>query len=183
MSKSGSNFAAFQRRLRRLIAGMTAITAWLLVTTDASHAGSWITDPHSLCQVWDPNPQVDESAAWSGSCAGGRAEGPGSVQWLKGGRAIETDKGAWRNGRQVGKGVQTWSTGRYEGELANGEPNGHGVLSLGHLRYEGQFRDGKPNGMGTLTEGSQTIQGTWKDGCLQSSARKAWIGVPLSASR
>lgn len=164
-------------------AGVAALSAWLLLTAATAHAGEWITDPHSLCQVWDPNPQIDESVAWSGSCANGRAEGPGTVQWQKGGHTIETDKGEWRDGRQTRKGVQTWSTGRYEGELADGEPNGQGVLTMPNLRYEGQFRDGKPNGVGTLTEGSQTVQGTWKDGCLQNGQRKASIGVPLSACR
>ena len=80
------------------------------------------------------------------------------------------------------RGVQTWPTGRYDGELANGEPNGKGVLTLQKLRYEGEFRDGKPNGIGTLTAGSETVQGVWKDGCLQGR-RKASIGVPLSACR
>jgi hypothetical protein len=79
--------------------------------------------------------------------------------------------------------VQTWSTGSYEGELSGGEPNGRGVLTLQKLRYEGEFRDGKPNGAGTLTEGGETVRGTWKDGCLQGGARKASIGIPLSACR
>lgn len=164
-------------------AGVAALSAWLLFAAAIARAGEWTADPHSLCQVWDPNPQIDESVVWSGSCANGRADGPGTVRWLKGGKTIETDKGDWRDGRQTGKGVQTWSTGRYEGELVEGEPNGRGVLTLPNLQYEGQFRDGKPNGVGTLTEGSQTAQGTWKDGCLQGGQRKASIGVPLSACR
>jgi hypothetical protein len=34
------------------------------------------------------------------------------VQWSKGDRALETDEGEWRDGRQFGKGTQSWSTGR-----------------------------------------------------------------------
>jgi hypothetical protein len=167
----------------RIAASAVALMAYLLIAATTARAGAWITDPHSACQVWDPNPQIDESVAWSGACTNGRAEGAGTVQWLKGGTIFETDKGTWRDGRQIGKGVQTWPTGRYEGELAAGEPNGRGILTMQKLRYEGQFRDGKPNGLGTLTEGGQTVQGTWKDGCLQGDERKASIGVPLSACR
>jgi len=146
-------------------------------------AGEWLTDAKSGCQVWDPNPQLEESVNWSGSCSNGRAEGPGTAQWTKGGATIETDQGEWRDGRQVGKGIQTWPTGRYEGEVSDGEPRGHGVLTLQKLRYEGEFRDGKPNGVGTLTAGNETVQGTWKDGCLQGGKRKVSVGVPLSACR
>jgi len=146
-----------------------------------AYAGDWIADK-SGCQVWNPNPQLEESAIWSGSCTNGRAEGHGIVRWLKGDVSMETDEGEWHDGRQVHKGAQSWATGRYEGELSDGEPNGFGVLSVQKLRYEGDFRNGKPNGPGTLVAGSETVRGTWKDGCLQGS-RKASIGVPLSACR
>ena len=108
--------------------------------------------------------------------------GHGIAQWSKDGNPSETDEGEWRQGRQTGKGTQTWSTGRYEGELSDGEPNGHGILTLQKLRYEGDFRNGKPNGNGELMAGSETVRGTWKDGCLQGQ-RKGSIGVPLSACR
>ena len=160
----------------------SAFLAWFFVTTLPALAGDWIPDAKSGCRVWDPNPQLEESVTWSGSCANGRAEGRGTAQWSKNGAASETDEGEWRDGRQINKGKQTWSTGHYEGELADGEPNGHGVLTVQRLRYEGDFRNGRPNGPGTLTAGTETVRGTWKDGCLQG-ARKASIGVPLSACR
>ena len=145
-------------------------------------AGAWVVDAKSDCQVWNPNPQLEETVTWSGSCANGRAEGVGTVQWLKGGVPSETDEGEWHEGRQINIGKQSWATGRYKGELSDGEPNGHGILTVQKLRYEGDFRDGKPNGVGTLTVGGESVQGGWKDGCLQG-ARKATIGLPLSACR
>jgi hypothetical protein len=157
------------------------LSACLMVVASGAHAGEWLADAGSGCQVWDPNPQLEESVTWSGSCANGRAEGPGTAQWLKGNMTIEIDKGEWRDGRQAGKGIQTWSTGRYEGELADGEPNGRGVLTLQKLRYEGEFHNGRPNGVGSLTAGTETVPGTWKDGCLQGGQRRAAIGIPLSA--
>jgi hypothetical protein len=167
----------------QLTIGAGILFACVIFACGSAHAGTWVTDDKSGCQVWDPNPQIDEGVVWTGACANGRAEGPGSVQWLKGKTVTETDKGEWRDGKQAGKGVQTWSTGSYEGDLLDGEPSGRGVLTLQKLRYEGEFRNGKPNGAGSLTEGVQTVQGLWKDGCLQSSQRKASIGIPLSACR
>ncbi len=163
--------------------GMAAATlaAGLIAVALPARAGEWIADK-SGCRVWNPNPQLDESVTWSGSCANGSAHGSGTMQWSKGGTPIETDEGEWRDGRQAGEGTQSWSSGRYEGELADGEPNGHGVLTLQKLRYEGEFRNGKPNGAGTLTAENQTLRGAWKDGCLQGQ-RKASIGIPLSACR
>ena len=159
----------------------TAAAVAAAMTAAPAGAGAWVTDNKSGCQVWNPNPQLEETVAWSGSCANGRAEGHGTVQWSKDDRPSETDEGEWHDGRQVA-GTQYWTTGRYDGDLSDGEPNGHGVLSLQKLRYEGAFRNGKPNGAGTLTAGSESVQGIWKDGCLQGS-RKASIGVPLSACR
>jgi MORN repeat len=161
---------------------VTALLAVIVIGVAPTHAGTWVVDTKSGCQVWNPNPQLDESVSWSGSCDNGRAEGRGIAQWSRNGKPGETDEGEWRNGRQVNKGTQSWSTGRYEGELSDGEPNGHGVLTLQKLRYEGEFRNGRPNGFGTLTTESESVRGTWKDGCLQGS-RRASIGVPLSACR
>ena len=169
------------RRTWCRIAG-AALSASVMATGLPAHAGAWVADVKSGCQVWNPNPQLEESVTFSGSCANGRAEGHGIAQWSKGGNTSETDEGEWRDGRQAGKGTQTWSGGRYEGELSDGEPNGQGILTLQKLRYEGDFRNGKPNGIGTLTAGSETARGTWKDGCLQGP-RKGSIGVPLSACR
>jgi hypothetical protein len=173
------DFEMVQHLLRGIAA---AISTCVSIAAVPAQAGAWIVDAKSGCQVWNPNPQLEEAVTWSGSCANGRAQGHGIVQWLKGGVPTETDEGEWSDGRQVNEGTQSWASGRYEGELSAGEPNGHGVLTLHKLRYEGEFRNGKPNGVGRLTAGSETVQGMWRDGCLQG-ARKASIGVPLSACR
>jgi hypothetical protein len=167
--------------LRHAAAG--AVGVYLLLAAPAAQAGEWLTDANSGCQVWDPNPQLEESVTWSGGCTNGHADGAGTAQWFKAGVRIETNEGTWRDGRQSGKGAQIWPSGRFDGEIVDGLPNGAGVLALQKLRYEGQFRDGRPNGIGTLTMGNETLQGTWKDGCLQGSQRKAAIGIPLSDCR
>lgn len=169
-------------QIARLLCGAAVASSGLMLAASVACAGEWIADT-SGCQVWDPNPQLNESVAWTGGCSKGHADGIGTVQWLKDGKSIETDSGEWRDGKQAGKGVQNWPIGHYEGELADGLPNGRGVLTFAKFRYEGQFRDGKPNGTGSLIEGNQIVQGSWKDGCLQDAQRKASIGVPLSACR
>ena len=163
--------------------GAAILFCFLITAARCARAGEWTTDQKSGCQVWNPNPQLEESVAWSGTCTAGRAEGHGSVRWSKADSLMETDEGEWHDGRQVGPGSQSWPTGRYDGQIADSEPNGRGVLTLQKLRYEGEFRDGKPNGTGTLTVGNDIVHGNWKDGCLQNAQRRAAIGVPLSACR
>ena len=167
------------RSLRILIAAIFAAAPGL---ASPARAGEWIADVKTGCQVWNPNPQLEESAAWSGPCDNGHAEGHGKLNWMRGGIAVETDEGEWRDGRQTGRGTQSWESGRYEGELADGEPEGAGILTLKNIRFEGQFQHGKPNGTGTLTAGNEVVSGIWKDGCLQGK-RKASVGIPLSACR
>lgn len=169
------------RLLRNGAAAALCLHALTLATI--ARAGEWIGDSKTNCQVWDPNPQLDESVDWSGACSNGHADGAGTVRWLKNGTPIETDSGQWRDGKQTGKGVQNWPIGHYDGDLADGLPNGQGILTFQKFRYEGQFRDGKPNGVGNLIQGDQVVGGIWKDGCLQGGPRKASIGVPLSACK
>ena len=160
-----------------------ATAAGIVIVATPAVAGAWVADAKSSCQVWNPNPQLEETVAWFGPCANGRAQGHGTAQWVKGGATSETDEGEWRDGRQTGKGTQSWATGRYEGELADGEPNGHGVLIMQKLRYEGDFRNGKPNGVGTLTVGGEIragyLEGWMLAGCTQSLDRRSLIGLPM----
>jgi hypothetical protein len=159
--------------------GVAMLAVGLIFVASGARAGIWLADKAG-CQIWDPNPQLDEMVSWSGGCRNGLAEGPGTVEWSKDNARIETDQGEWRDGKQAGKGVQNWPIGRYEGEVVDGLPNGQGVLTFEKFRYEGQFRDGKPDGSGSLIQGSETVNGIWKAGCLQGGRRKASIGIPLS---
>jgi len=142
-----------------------------------------VADPNNGCKVWNPHPSGDEVVNWSGACVGGLAQGPGTLQWLKGSKVEEKDDGAWNQGRQTGRGTQDWNSGSYQGELANGEPNGQGVMTLQSARYEGEFRNGKPNGVGTVTNLQGVFKGRWKDGCLTGGMRTVTFAVPSSACR
>ena len=75
-----------QRYLRGV--GVGALSACLMLAAPIAHAGAWLADVKSGCQVWDPNPQLDETVIWSGACTKERAEGFGAAQWFKGGVRI-----------------------------------------------------------------------------------------------
>ena len=79
----------------------TTLSAGIVAMAVPAHAGAWVVDAKSGCQVWNPNPQLEELVAWSGSCANGRAEGPGVAQWSKDGSPSETDQGCQYAGQPV----------------------------------------------------------------------------------
>jgi hypothetical protein len=157
-----------------------ALVACVSAGIGAARAGDWAVDTSVACRVWNPHPQLNEYAKWTGACVNGFAQGSGSVRWMRNNIAFETDEGEWREGYQIGNGTQTWPSGSYAGELVNSEPQGRGTFVLQSSRYEGEFRNGKPNGSGTLTGPSGVIQGQWVDGCLRNGSNKAAFGVPLS---
>ena len=57
--------------------------------------------------------------------------------------------GEWRDGRENGRGIETWPDGR---------------------RFDGQYRDGRPDGPGILTTPSGRFEGIWVSGCFRDEA-------------
>ena len=159
--------------------------AWLFGRLRPGNSGGdFVADPKSGCKVWDPHPVADETVSWSGGCINGLAQGPGSLQWLRGGKALEKDDGEWNMGRQSGRGTQDWNSGSYQGELLGGEPHGQGVMTLQSARYEGEFRNGKPNGEGTVTNLAGRLQrDAGRTGVWRKAKRKITFAVPSSACR
>jgi hypothetical protein len=143
----------------------------------AGFAGDWIADTKTGCKVWNPHPTAGETAAWTGACKDGFADGKGVLSWVRGGQSYERDEGEWHAGRQAGDGAQSWPGGQYKGQLFESLPHGTGVLILGEARYDGSFLNGKPDGTGVLTNASGTFGGLWRDGCFNDGKRRAAIGV------
>ncbi len=165
----------------RTVLAMLGLSALMpLAQAAETAAGAFVADPQSSCKVWNPHPQAGESVRWAGSCVNGLAEGKGKLDWLKSGTVIETDDGEWRAGHQVGRAVQVWSGGRYEGEVKDGLPHGPGTLTIQAGRYEGEFKNGKADGTGTLRTGGKSYQGAWVAGCHVSGKEKAAIGIAAS---
>ena len=74
----------------------------IILAASGARAGTWQTAKDG-CQLWNPNPQLDEAVIWSGACANGHAEGTGTAKWMKSNDTLETDEGEWRDGRQSGR--------------------------------------------------------------------------------
>lgn len=162
------------------------LSAWLssyATPSQAAEVGAFVVDPDAGCKIWNPHPVAGETAKWTGACVNGLAQGAGSLQWLRDGKAFEKDDGEWDRGRQTGRGMQNWKTGSYDGSLLDGEPHGHGVMTLQSARYVGEFRKGKPNGEGTVTSLQGAFSGTWKDGCLTRGKQKITFAVSSDTCR
>src|SRR5260370_16727509 len=113
--------------LRLAVAVPLVLFAWP-AAAQAPQPG-WIADPRTGCRVWSINPQR-EKIAWSGSCAGGLAQGSGVVQWSLAGRPTRRYEGELRDGKENGRGVYTCHNGRpYEAESRHGQIHGPGVLT------------------------------------------------------
>ena len=83
---------------------------------------------HPGCYTWNPNPQQDEIARWSGQCSGGRPDGLGTLDWIHDG-GWQTSTGAFRRGRSHGPWTYRDSDGTTgEGSYVDGEEHGTWVF-------------------------------------------------------
>ena len=111
--------------------------------------GVWFPTNKPNCEIWNPQPQDNESAFWSGECLDGKAHGKGALTWKfkKNGKFImRLVEGEMKNGRREGKIKITYENGDiYIGELnENGNRHGQGkyIYSNGKVK-EGVWEDGK----------------------------------------
>jgi hypothetical protein len=66
--------------MRRVIVGAAAMAASAGVAQGQGEKGQWWPVQNIPgCLMWNPAPEPEETATWSGSCAAGKAEGPGTV--------------------------------------------------------------------------------------------------------
>ena len=69
------------------------------------------------CQLYNPNPQSNETVRWSGACKDGFAEGEGVLEWYIAGQLEERYEGSMRAGWAEGTGSFISRQGiRYKGE-------------------------------------------------------------------
>jgi hypothetical protein len=158
-----------------------AIAGWQIWETKQLGIPKWVETDRPDCQVWNPNPQRNETASWSGDCVAGKVEGEGTVTWRytdpAGNPLTETHSGGFSAGKFHGHGTAISADGyRFDGMYRDGEKNGHGVAVWADARYEGEWKDGKPNGFGTYTstDGEQRA-GEWVQGCLDDDGEIFWI--------
>jgi len=185
--------------------GRVLLTAGLMLvsvpTFGQSPKPGWIADPRTGCQVWDPNPQPDESIKWTGACRHKLAQGRGVLRWFQNGKPAAIARGWWRDGKMNGHGVVILATGerfdgrwkndkkngrgvytyangdRYVGEYQDDQKSGHGVYTYADAgRYDGGWWDGKMNGRGTeiRADGSR-YDGEWRDNLPNGIGIAVWL--------
>lgn len=137
----------------------------------------WIADARTGCQIWNADPQPDESITWSGACADGRATGPGVLQWFENGRPTVRYEGEYRDGRANGRAIYVWPDGaRYEGDYLDDRWNGRGVFIWPQgERYDGDWQDGQQTGRGIYVwpDGGR-YEGEWREGQRNGRGVHVW---------
>jgi hypothetical protein len=160
-----------------------AILVWQVVDSMRGlPPAGWAETERPNCQVWDPYPQRDETATWTGPCRSGKADGNGLLTWQytdrTGNAGTDTYSGTLVAGRRTGYGTTVSSGGiRYDGMFQTGQRNGHGVFTSPYGRYDGEWKDDKPNGFGSFVEKSGAkYEGQWHEGCLDRDGDVIGIG-------
>ena len=122
-------------------------------------AACWmeISQQPSGCYVWNGGLQLGVTVTWSGACAGGTAQGTGTLTWLWDGNR-RTDTGRLVDGKLNGHWVARRSDGTVaEGPTVDGAWNGHWVWRYANGNvWEGPYVDSKMNGnwVGRLASGN-----------------------------
>ena len=110
---------------------------------------------HPDCYVWNPNLQPDETVTWTGGCAGGRAQGEGTVRWVwDGGKETSESTGNLKDGKAHGQGVERFADGGgAEGPWVDGKRHGRWVerKANGDVR-EGSYVEDKRHGHWVIRE-------------------------------
>ena len=159
-----------------------------------TQTGTWLKDGD--CALFSTAAAAGDSAAWTGRCVDGYAEGLGTATFthegqsqsftanfvhgvIPDGHVITRWGQGWSydgdtvDGRFNGAGILTTNTAdRFEGVWTDGKMNGFGVLRRANGdRYAGDWKDDRPNGRGELRHADGTlVQGTFVDGKLSDGA-------------
>ena len=105
------------------------------------------------CYVWSWSPYLSRSASgtWTGECAGGLAQGTGTLTWSwddSGGDRWSSGTGQLQNGKQTAHWVGRFDDGgSEEGPYVDGKRHGHWVFRYASGRSaEGPYVDGEQHG-------------------------------------
>ena len=120
------------------------------------------------CYVWNPFPQPGETVTWTGACAGGKAQGTGTLTWVYDG-GVETGTG----GRLVdGKFNGHWVMRNEDGSVSEGpyvddERNGYWVTRLANGAVEeGPYVNGVRHGrwIWRSADGDDIVESLYEEG-------------------
>ena len=113
------------------------------------------------CYVWDDYLIPDQTVTWTGECAAGRAQGEGTLKWVREeGEKTSESTGRLTDGKQHGKWVVRYGNGTVlEGSFVEGTRQGEwvGRYKDGSV-HEGTVVDGKRHGQWVLRLESGEVQ-------------------------
>ena len=114
------------------------------------------------CYVWSSAPQPGATVTWTGQCAGGFAQGTGTLTWVWDGNR-QTETGRLVDGKTNGHWVIRREDGTVsEGPFVDGEENGHWVWRYpdGYDMEEGEgpYVDGKMHGNWVIRRPNGTVE-------------------------
>ncbi len=103
-------------------------------------------DNHPQCYVWDNYYYEDQTVTWSGKCSGSKANGEGTLIWVRG-REEHTETGHLERGEKQGRWVVRGDGGTSEGPYVDGKRQGKWILrsSYGEVS-EGAYMDDQKHG-------------------------------------
>jgi hypothetical protein len=131
---------------------------------DAEEQGQWLKD--GSCALFSAEAHPGDTVSWTGSCAGGYAEGLGTATFTHDGQSQSFTAnfvhGVIPDGHVISRWGQGWS---YDGEAVAGRFQGAGILTTDVSdRFDGQWTDGKMTGFGVLLRANgERYAGDWKD--------------------
>jgi hypothetical protein len=147
--------------------------------------GGFVSDGAGGCWLWASGIRAgvtNLTAAWSGPCPEGPAEGEGraEVRWTEDGveRAMIYE-GAIRRGKNEGEGVLTLLAGkeirlRQTGLFRDDYfVSGRVEIPTAGIVYEGGWARSLPHGRGRLSARGRVHEGDWVRGCLRTD--EGWI--------
>ena len=107
------------------------------------------------CYVWNPSLATGETVTWTGECAGGLAQGTGTLTWAWDGNQ-ETNTGRVQDGNKHGNWVLRSARGTVaEGPFIEGEMNGNWVFRRASGTVEeGPYFDGERKGAFPISRNS-----------------------------
>jgi hypothetical protein len=147
------------------VAALALLIFLIAAPARADDTPIFITDPASHCSVATFYPEPGLVPHWSGACVGGKADGPGIVEWQTNGKFSGRNEGSFRAGLLDGRGIKQTADGRrYEAEFRNGRMSGRCVLTSDKVRVDGQCATDNFNGPGkaVFADGDR-YEGDFKD--------------------
>ena len=137
-----------------------------------------LSDPKTGCAAFDINSPPVDAIAWSGSCVGGLADGPGTMTFFNRGKFFQSltgnfEQGIVRDGQLTAK----WADGsRYDGDEVAARMEGSGLLTTAEGdRFQGQWADDRLNGHGLVVwANGDRYEGEWRDGKADGHGVQNW---------